>query len=67
MKGRPMTRRSLAAWLGTAVASAAAPAAGQPKPAVDASEAEAALRRHSEALAKVDVPRDTEPAFRFQP
>lgn len=68
MKGRPITRRSLATLLGTAVAGAAAPvpAAAQPKPPTDANEAEEALRRRSEALAKVAVPQDTEPAFRFQ-
>lgn len=63
---RPMTRRSLAALLGTAAASAAAPAAAPPKPAVEVTEAEAALVRNAAALAKVDVPHDTEPAFKFQ-
>jgi hypothetical protein len=56
----------MAALLGTAAASAAAPAAAQPKPAAEVSEAVSALRRNAETLAKVEVPRDTEPAFRFQ-
>lgn len=59
-----MTRRTLAALLGTAVAAPAA--AAQLAPAAEANEAEAALRRNSEALAKVKVPPATEPAFRFQ-
>jgi len=64
---RPLTRRALGALLGTAaVASAQAPAAMQAKPGGERSEAEAAMQRNSEALAKVDVPRDTEPAFKFQ-
>ena len=62
---RAMTRRALGALLGTAVASAQAPAAAQAKPAGESSEAVAAIQRNSEALAKVDVPRDTEPAFKF--
>ena len=63
---RPLTRRALGALLGTAVASGQAPAAMQAKPAGENSEAETAMQRNSEALAKVDVPRDTEPAFKFQ-
>lgn len=59
-----MTRRTLAAMLSTGVV---APVAAQPKSAVVISEAEATLRRNSEAIRKVDVPPETEPAFRFQP
>lgn len=63
----PMTRRTLAALLSTGVVGVVTPVAAQPKPAVEISEAEAALRRNTEAIKTVDVPWDTEPAFRFQP
>lgn len=63
----PMTRRTLAALLSTGVVGVVTPVGAQPKPAVEISEAEAALRRNTEAIKTVDVPWDTEPAFRFQP
>ena len=60
--GRRMTRRSLA----TLLSAVAAPAQAPPAAEADRVEAEAALVRNFEAIQKVDVPQDTEPAFRFQ-
>ncbi|HEY3444194.1 MAG TPA: hypothetical protein VGK29_25815 [Paludibaculum sp.] len=65
-EARRMTRRTLAALLGAGTAGVAAPAQTQPAAEADRLEAEAALVRNSEAIQKVDVPWDTEPAFRFQ-
>ncbi|MBI5283353.1 MAG: hypothetical protein HY858_16835 [Candidatus Solibacter usitatus] len=61
-----LSRRSLAALF------AVAPAAGlqaQPAPAPPGEQAGAAqaLGRNLEALSKVPVPRNTEPAFHFKP
>ena len=60
------TRRSLSTLLGSAAlapASALAqPAGGSP----EKEEAVAALRSNAQAISKVKVPREVEPAFRFQ-
>ncbi len=64
--GRRMTRRSLATLLSAVAAGVAAPAQAPPAAEADRVEAEAALVRNFEAIQKVDVPQDTEPAFRFQ-
>lgn len=61
---RPITRRALAGLLGTAAAGASA--VPQSAPTTESNEAEAAMRRNTQALRDLDVPRDTEPAFRFQ-
>lgn len=58
-----ITRRTLAA------AVLAAPAAAQPAPAAPEEELKAArenLRRNAQALAKVKLPVETEPAFQFK-
>ena len=62
-----MTRRQLA---GTMLATAAAAQAPPPAPSGPAAELQAARetnQRTGETLAKVPVPMDTEPAFRFTP
>jgi len=63
---RTITRRTLAALLGSAAAAAPALAAQPSAPATESSDAEAARLRNAEALNKVVVPGGTEPAFRFQ-
>jgi hypothetical protein len=63
-KGK-MTRRGLAGLLaGAAVVPAQQPDA--PPPAEETQAAQAALRRNREQIAKVEVQRQVEPAFRFQ-
>jgi len=63
-----MTRRDLAAVLGSAAAVAAVraqdPAAGQPEDLNAAAKEQ--LRKDGEAMAKVELPMSTEPAFQFK-
>lgn len=63
-----ITRRRLAGWIAGA-AGAARSAAGQSAPAQepgDLQAAKAAVRRNRDQIAKVQVPRDVEPSFRFE-
>lgn len=61
-----LTRRQMVAALAPAAAMAQAPAAPA-TPAGELKAAEARLQANSEALAKLEVPMDTEPAFQFRP
>ena len=63
-----ITRRDLAAVLGSAAGTALAH--GQETPASQPEDLNAVakdqIRKNTEALAKVDLPMSTEPAFRFK-
>jgi hypothetical protein len=57
-----LTRRKLAA----ALLAPAAAAQQQPPPADDLAAARARLKANADAIAKVEVPMSTEPAFSFK-
>jgi hypothetical protein len=59
-----LTRRKLAAAL--LAPAAAAPAQTPPAPRDEVEAARARLKSNGEALAKVELPMSTEPAFRFE-
>lgn len=59
-KGPKLSRRTLAALLGLP----ALPATSQTPPSTDPRQT---LRRDADELAKVKIPRDCAPAFRFEP
>ena len=61
-----LTRRELVAALGPAAAIAQTASAGAPaNPADELKAAQARLKSNSDALAKLSVPIETEPAFHF--
>ena len=59
-----ITRRKLAAALLVPAATIPAPAQTAPTDELEAARAE--VKANAEALAKVEIPMSTEPAFRFQ-
>lgn len=61
-----LTRRQMVAALAPAMAVAQAPSPAPSTPADELKAAEARLKANSEALAKLQVPMDTEPAFQFR-
>jgi hypothetical protein len=67
MKDRTMTRRQLAgAILSTAAVAAQTPSSSSAPPAVELQAAQEQNQRTAEALAKMQVPMDAEPAFHFK-
>ncbi len=58
-----LTRRELALGI---TAMAAVPAGAQTPPSDPNAAARDAIRKNSQALAKVELPIDTEPAFQFK-
>jgi hypothetical protein len=64
-----LTRRQLVATLAPAAAlaqTAASPQTAPASPADELSAAQARLKANSEALARLQVPMETEPAFQFK-
>lgn len=62
-----LSRRSLSALVGAALVPVASPlTSAQAEPAGDDAEAAEAVRRNAGLIAKVAVPRSTEPASRFE-
>jgi hypothetical protein len=69
MKNRTMTRRQLAGAILTTTAAAAAAQTPPSAPSTPAAELDAARQQNQhtgEALAKIEVPMDAEPAFHFK-
>lgn len=67
MNGKITRRRLAAATLGSGVALRAAHAqTPAPAPTADPNAAREQVHKHSETLAKFDLPMSTEPAFQFK-